>query len=281
MSDPRGRRGQMQLTFEDARQRRGLTLSVLPDAARVEERLAGLARKQGLVAFKAACSLAELERELVRAARRAGKCPAPAPPEALLLALREAARDHSEGPFFAIRREPGYVRALGELLELPGLPEGAEELGRTLAAARAILDRAGLCEPQRALVHAIDALEHGLPLPAALFARATAVEFDAILEWTPVRLRLAKALASRLPVRIRLPWSAGRPELTDPLEPTLRALEGAGAAEVELFDPAQGPIAPFLRRLFAEQGAPETAPVALVSCASPAAQAREVAKTCA
>src|SRR5205823_2658600 len=69
-------------------------------------------------------------------------------------------------------------------------------------------------------------------------------------------------------------------ELTDPLEPTLRALEGAGAAEVELFDPAQGPIAPFLRRLFAEQGAPETAPVALVSCASPAAQAREVAKTC-
>src|SRR5438552_2772736 len=158
MSDPRGRGGQMQLTFEDARQRRGLTLSVLPDAARVEERLAGLARRQGLVAFKAACSLAELERELVRAARRAGKCPAPAPPEALLLALREAAREHSEGPFFAIRREPGYARALADLLDAElGASERAVALERTLSAARSILERAGLCEPRRAVRLAVEA----------------------------------------------------------------------------------------------------------------------------
>src|SRR5712691_1661792 len=271
MSDPRGRRGGMQLSFEDARRRRGLTLAVLPDAARVEERLARLARKQGLAAFKVACSLAELERELVRAARRAGKCPAPASPEALLLALREAAREHTVAslPSVAIRREPGYARALGELLELPEEPGGSEEaagLGRTLAAARGILERAGLCEPQRAVRCAIEALERGLALPAALFARAGEVEFDAILDWTPLRLRLLRALAARLPVRIRLPWPAGRPELTEPLEPTLRALENLGAAqapEVELFDPA-------LR-----------AEVPLVSCASPSAQAREVARTCA
>src|SRR5712692_7651903 len=269
MSDPRGRRAGMQLSFEDARRRRGLTLAVLPDAARVEERLARLARKQGLAAFKVACSLAELERELVRAARRAGKCPAPASPEALLLALREAAREHSEGPFFAIRREPGYARALGELLELPEEPGGSEKaagLGRTLAAARGILERAGLCEPQCAVRCAALALERGLPLPAALFARAGEVEFDAILDWTPLRLRLLRALAARLPVRIRLPWPAGRPDLTEPLEPTLRALENLGAAqapEVELFDP------------------PLRADVPLVSCASPSAQAREVARTCA
>src|SRR5438876_743878 len=158
MSDPRGRRGEMQLTFEDVRRRRGLTLFVLPDAARVEERLASLARKQGLVPFRVACSLAQLEGELVRAARRAGMCPAP-------------------------------------------------------------------------------------------------------------------ALATRLPVRIRLPWLAGRAELTESLEPALRALESSGAVEVELYDPAQGPLAPFLRRLFAENGAPESAPVELVSCPSPAAQA--------
>src|SRR5205823_3704977 len=129
-----------------------------------------LARRQGLVPFKVACSIAELENELVRAARRAGKCPAPAAPEEVLLALREAAREHSEGPFFAIRREPGYVRALAGLMDAElGDSEKAVALGRTLAAARGILDRAGLCEPQRAVRLAVEALEHGLPLPASLF----------------------------------------------------------------------------------------------------------------
>ena len=274
----------MQLSFEDARRRRGPKLAVLPDAARVEERLAALARAQGMVAFRAACSLAELERELVQAARRAGRCPAPAPAEALLLALREAAREQSDGPFFAIRREPGYVRALGELLALePSELSGSEQavaLGRTLAAARATLERCGLCEPQRALRIAVEALERGLPLPP-LLARAAEVEFDAILDWTPPRIRLATALGKRLPVRIRLPWSAGKQELTAPLEPALRAFESIGAAEVELYDPARGPLAPFLRRLFVEgDEPPQPAPVELISCASPAAQAREVAKRC-
>jgi RecB family exonuclease len=266
----------MQLTFEDARRRRGLALTVLPDAARVEERLAEKARAQGLVAFKAACSFAELERELVREARRAGKCPATAPPEAVLLALREA----SDGPFQA-----GTVRALRELLALdPAELTGSERavaLGRTLGAARAILERAGLCEPERAVRLAVEALEKGLPLPSRLFARAAEVEFDAVLDWTPQRLRLAKALAARMPVRIRLPWCAGRPELTDPLEPTLRALESMSGADVELFDPEQGSLAPFLRRLFAEDRSPGDAPVEMISCANLTAQAREVARACA
>src|SRR5262249_57428753 len=55
------------------------------------------------------------------------------------------------------------------------------------------------------------------------------------------------------------------------------------APELELFDPAEASpaLAPFLARLFAPEGPPAPAPVALVSCASPAAQAREVARRCA
>jgi len=294
MSDPGGKGGSVQLTFEDARARRGPTLAVLPDAARVEERLARLARAQGLAAGHVACSVAQLERELVREARRAGKCPAPASPEALALVLREAAREHSEGPFHAIRREPGYAHALGDLLaaltqgllepaqlaSLP-VPPRVEALARTMSAARAMLDAAGLSEPHRALRIAVEQLERGLALPP-LLARAAEVEFDAILDWTPLRLRLAAALAARMRVRIRLPWSAGRPELTEALEPTLRAIEGIGdGPELELFDPAQGPLAPFLARLFAPGGAPQEGPVRMTACASPLAQAREVARHCA
>src|SRR5216684_4081436 len=266
MSDPGGKGGSVQLTFEDARARRGPTLAVLPDAARVEERLARLARAQGLAAGHVACSVAQLERELVREARRAGKCPAPASPEALALVLREAAREHSEGPFHAIRREPGYAHALGDLLA---------------ALTQGLLEPAGLSEPHRALRIAVEQLERGLALPP-LLARAAEVEFDAILDWTPLRLRLAAALAARMRVRIRLPWSAGRPELTEALEPTLRAIEGIGdGPELELFDPAQGPLAPFLARLFAPGGAPQEGPVRMTACASPLAQAREVARHCA
>lgn len=282
----------MQLTFADLRPR-GPRIAVLPDAARVEERLLAAARAQGFVAGRPACSVAELERELVREARRAGKCPAAASPQALALAMRQAARDHSAGPFFRIREQPGYVRALldlsaaltqgllepAELLELD-VPERVLALARTLAAARRTLDKAGLVAPHRAVRLAVDELERGLPLPPWL-ARAGELELDAILDWTPLRLRLATALAARMRVRIRLPWSADKPLLTEALEPALRALEklGAGPApDVELFDPA---TTPFLRRLFAEDGAPAEGPVELVSCASPAAQAREVARRCA
>src|SRR5206468_3514810 len=99
-----------QLSFADARPR-GPRLFVLPDAARVEERLLLLARSGGVVAGRNACSLAELERELIRAARVAV-----APPLTLELVLRQAARERSQGPFFAIREQPGYARALGSLL---------------------------------------------------------------------------------------------------------------------------------------------------------------------
>ena len=61
---------------------------MLPDAERVEERLGQLARAHGFVAGRVACSLADLERELVQSAQRAGKCPAVATPQAVMLALR-------------------------------------------------------------------------------------------------------------------------------------------------------------------------------------------------
>ena len=274
-----------------------MQIAVLPDAARVEERLARLARQRGFVAGKVACSLAELERGLVREAQQAGTCPQIASPFALQLALREAARNHSPGPYFAIRNHAGYARALGDLLSalthglLPPLeltaldaPERAVALGRTLLAARQALDRAGLTDPYLALCFAIEHVERGGTLPAHI-AAAAELEFDGVLDWTPLRLRLATALANRMRVRIRLPWSAGRPELTEALEPTLHALERLGepAPELELFDPAEASpaLAPFLRRLFAPEGPAVEAPVELVSCASPAAQALEVARRCA
>ena len=273
-----------------------MQIAVLPDAARVEERLARLARQRGFVAGKVACSLAELERALVREAQTAGACPQIASPFALQLALREAARNHSPGPYFAIRNHAGYARALGDLLSalMHGLlppaeltvldaPERAVALGRTLLAARRALDRADLTDPHLALCLAIEHVERGGALPAYL--AAAELEFDSVIDWTPLRLRLATALATRMRVRIRLPWSPGRPELTEALEPTLRALERLGepAPELELFDPAETSpaLAPFLLRLFAAEGPAVDAPVELVSCASPAAQALEVARRCA
>src|SRR6267378_3915236 len=265
-----------------------MQIAVLPDAARVEERLARLTRQRGFVAGKVACSLAELERGLVREAQQAGTCPQVASPFALQLALREAARNHSPGPYFAIRNHAGYARALGDLLSalthglLPPLeltsldaPERAVVLGRTLLAARQALDRAGLADPHLALCLAIEHVERGGALPAHV-AAAAELEFDAVIDWTPLRLRLAITLANRMRVRIRLPWSAGRAELTEALEPTLRALERLGepAPELELYDPAEASpaLAPFLRRLFSPEGSAVDGPVELVSCASPAAE---------
>ena len=258
-----------QLTLAEAR-RRGPRIAVLPDGARVEERLGYLARQRGFVPFRIALSLVELGRELIREAQRAGSCPEVASRFALQLALRQAARDHSPGPYFAIRNHAGYARALGDLLaaltegllepeELAALDVGGRALavGRTLAAARAALDRVGLADPHRALRLAVEHVERGGALSRDL-ASAAELEFDGILDWTPLRLKLAKALAARLRVRILLPWSAGRPDLTDALDPTLRAIEKLAdpAPELELFDPAeQAPaLAPFLRRIFAADG---------------------------
>src|SRR5207248_3297761 len=276
-----------QLSFAEAR-RRGPRIAVLPDAARVEERLGRLARERGFVPGRVAYSLAELGRELIREAQRAGACPEVASPFALELALRQAAREHSPGPYFGIRNHAGYARALGDLLaaltegllepvELAALdvPERPVAVGRTLIAARAALDRAALVDPHQALRLAVEHLERGGPLPSEL-APAAEVEFDGVLDWTPLRLRLATALAARLRVRIRLPWSAGRPELTESLDPVLRGIEKLPepAPELALFDPAEGsPLLPLLRRLFAPAGPPAAAPVALVELASPPPQA--------
>src|SRR3954462_5242499 len=204
----------MQLSFAEARRHRGLRVAILPDGARVEERLLQLSRERTVVAGKMACTLAELERELVREARRAGACPPPASPWLLQLALREAAREHSHGPWHAIRNQPGYERALGDLLaalteglihpaELLSLdvPERVRAAGRTLEAAREALRRAGAADPHLALRLpgaadpplalrlAVEQLEARGVLPGFL-AGAAELPFDGILDWTPLRLRL-------------------------------------------------------------------------------------------
>src|SRR5437867_1958722 len=81
-----------QLSFDDARQKApaGPALTVLPDAARVEEHL--VRRAVPFVAGRVACTLAQLERELVREARAAGACPEVASPEALAPLFRDVSR---------------------------------------------------------------------------------------------------------------------------------------------------------------------------------------------
>ena len=293
----------MQLSFADARPRRGLVVTVLPDAARAEEWLSRAAGERGLAAGKIACTVSELEREIVREARRAGRCPAAAPPHAVELAVADAAREHTPpgSPLHLIRRQPGYARALtelwsalgqgllepGELLDLP-LPEPVRErvapLARVLAAARARLDRSRIAEPARALRLALE----GEPQLPPWVREAAELRFDAVLDWTPLRLRLATALAKHLRVRVRLPFAAGRPELAEALDPTLRAFERLGegpAPELELFDPESGPLTPFLANLFAgvpsNRRPPEETAVRLVSSATPSAQARDLARACA
>jgi RecB family exonuclease len=277
-----------QLSFADTRPR-GPSLAVLSDGARVEDRLLRVARPLGVVAGKSACSIADLEREVVRAAGVAV-----APPLAVSLALRQAARSHTVGPYFAIREREGYARALAGLLaalsngllspdELAGLevPPRVRALAQTLKAARALLQGAGLLDPGAALREAIGRVERGGPLPRFV-AVAREVDLD-ILDWTPLRLRLAAALARRLRVRIRLPLT-GQPGLDEAVDPALRALEKLNdgpAPEVMLADPAEGPLAPFARRLFAGAGETVDAPVELISCASSSAQAREAARQCA
>ncbi|HEX9575815.1 MAG TPA: hypothetical protein VF994_17095, partial [Myxococcales bacterium] len=159
-----------QLSFDDARQKApaGPALTVLPDAARVEEHV--VRRAAPFVAGAVACTLAQLERELVREARAAGACTKVASGEALALLFRDVCREETprEGPFWGIRDQPGFARAVqdllaaltqgllepAELLRLP-LPDTAREriapLATLLVRARQALDRRGLADPNRAL----------------------------------------------------------------------------------------------------------------------------------
>src|SRR2546422_11710755 len=108
MSAPSGKRGRMptQLSLAEAR-RRGPRIAVLPDAARVEERLGDLARQRGFVPFRIAFSVPELGRELIREAQRARSCPGGASRFAVQLPLRQGARAPSPGPYFPARTPPG------------------------------------------------------------------------------------------------------------------------------------------------------------------------------
>src|SRR6267143_843020 len=292
-----------QLSFDDARKKApiGPPLTVLPDAARVEEHL--VRRAAPFVAGHVACTRLQLERELVQQARADGRCPKVASPEALALLLRDVCREETprEGPFWGIRDQPGFARAAqdlmsalaqgliepSELLRLP-LPETARErivpLATLLLRAQKALDRRGLSDPNRALRLAVEALADGGALPP-LVRNAPELTFDAIFDWTPLRVRMVAALAARMRVRVRLPWSA-QPDLREAVEPALRAFESLGGAQaapdLELFDPADGsPLEGFLHALFGGAGPARGAPVTLRACASPAAQAREVARTCA
>ena len=292
-----------QLSFEDAQRRPapGLSLTVLPDAARVEEYV--LQRAVPFVAGPLACTLAQLERDLVREARAAGACPQVSTPEALALVFRQVCREETprDSAFFRIREQPGFARAVQDLLATLGqgllepaellrldLPEPARErlapLAQILALARLALERRGLTDANRALRFGIEAVEDRGPLPA-LLRGAREVTFDAVLDWTPLRVRMVAALASRLPVRVRLPWSSA-PDLREAVEPALRAFEALGGAqaapELELQDAAEGtPLGSFVRSLFGGGPPAHDAPVRLLACASPAAQAREVARRCA
>ena len=96
---------------------------------------------------------------------------------------------------------------------------------------------------------------------------APELTFDAILDWTPLRVRMVAALAARMRVRVRLPWSA-QPDLREAVEPALRAFESLGGAQaapdLELFDPAAGsPLEGFLHALFGGAGPARGAPVTL------------------
>src|SRR5712671_2021118 len=292
-----------QLSFDDARRKApaGPALTVLPDAARVEEHV--VRRAAPFVAGAVAWTLAQLERELIREARAAGACPKVASGEALALLFRDVCREETprEGPFWGIRDQPGFARAVqdllaalaqgllepAELLRLP-LPEAAREriapLATLLVRARHALDRRGLTDPNRALRLAVDALAGGGELPL-LVRNAPELTFEAILDWTPLRVRMVASLAARTRVRVRLPWSA-QPDLREAVEPALRAFESLGGAQaapdLELFDPAhETPLDGFLHALFGGASPARGAPVTLRACASPAAQAREVARTCA
>src|SRR5919199_4769665 len=126
MSDPRGRRIQVrkaaQLSFDEAprRARAGPALTVLPDAARVEEYV--VRRAEPFVAGRVACTLAQLERDLIREARLAGACPKVASLEALDLLFRDVCRDETPrgSVFWGIREQPGFARAVKDLLAALG-----------------------------------------------------------------------------------------------------------------------------------------------------------------
>src|SRR2546430_8306168 len=190
-----------QLSFDDARRKApaGPAVTVLPDAARVEEHL--VRRAVPFVAGRVACTLAQLERELIREARAAGACPEVASPEALALLFRDVCREETprEGPFWGIRDQPGFARTAqdlmsalaqgliepAELLRLP-LPETAREriapLATLLLRAQKALDRRGLADPNRALRLAVDTLADGGTLPP-LVRNVPELTFDAIFDW--------------------------------------------------------------------------------------------------
>src|SRR5712671_194375 len=216
MSDPGGTRTRMprspQLSFADAPPRKasGPALTVLPDAARVEEHI--VRRAAPFAPGHLACTFGELERDVTRAARAAGACGRIATPETVGLALREACRE-ARPPYARIREHAGFARAAQDLLGTlaggmvepddllalaPSLPPGPRErvasLAEVLCAARRRMEATGLVDPGGALLRAVAHLERGGELPRRVAGAGTLV-FDWIHDWAPIRVRLAAALA--------------------------------------------------------------------------------------
>src|SRR2546423_14451434 len=102
-----------QLSFDDARRKApvGPPLTVLPDAARVEEYLVRGAAP--FVAGEVACTLLKLERRLGPQARAPGGRPQGAPPEAPALVVRRGPRGAAPRPraFWGIPAQPRFPRA--------------------------------------------------------------------------------------------------------------------------------------------------------------------------
>lgn len=274
------------------------TLTVLPDADRVEHALVEATRTRAFVDARAFCSFAELVHRCEPTRERNAAVQSPL---AIRLLVGELAQGLPEGPFGEAVRSPVFARSASGLFEhlamqnsLPAeLATAAAKLhgssGERLAwlatlwraldealVARGWLDRAGV------LKAACARLDRGLP-PS--LRGLESVRFEGLLDWPPLHLRLVTALAEAFQrakhgsVQVVLPW-LGVPSLDAMVAEVLRALERDAQnlpLELEMADPPPG------REVFTRFGAPgeptlEPAPwLELVTCATPRDEVRALA----
>src|SRR5262249_3883943 len=104
-------------------------------------------------------------------------------------------------------------------------------------------------------------------------------------DWEPADVELIVALAHDVPVRVRLPWAAGRPAIYGGVEAILAAFEkhsDLDKLDRGLEDPADGPRAarPIVAAMYYGQAAPPKrggAPVGVLAAPHPLAELRAVA----
>ena len=199
---------------------------------------------------------------------------------------------------------PGFIEAalnlfgeLGAGLVSPAQFEGvsgyAPEKERALAALykswtrelkrRSLWDEGSV---RRALVEAVDG---DVRTRSAMLARFSAIRTVDIYQFTPYRFELFRRLARVMPVTLVMPAPDNRQRAFGFINYNLAKFEALGASaegegrlSVEFGEPPQGPLAPFLNRLFTLtlEPEPEAArpPVEVVACPS---RYREVEEACA